>query len=345
VALGAAFYYSPAGWQLRSRARWYAEDPWGGARVHLWTDSAAMAARRPLGYGPEVFTAAFPRFESAALAREYPDFLHESPHNIFLDAWVSQGIAGVLLLAGFCWIGLAAAWRGKQFWLAAAIAAIVVSQMFTVFIMPTALVFYVLVGQACSLQVGLNPARHGPLTKLAGWAAAAVLVYAAIRLTAADRALELAKQSLDRSDVAAAAVEYGSSSDLWYARACASVAGSAANLPLRMQAMLQASVAAIRATQTSEEPFNAWYNLSSLYAAQNDFVHTEQCLRHAIAARPNWFKPHWMLAQVLRLEGRLDEAEAEAAIAADRNGGKNPEVRRTLDEIRIQRVSGHLQPW
>jgi hypothetical protein len=41
---------------------------------------------------------------------------------------------------------------------------------------------------------------------------------------------------------------------------------------------------------------------------------------------------------VLRLSGRVGEAEQEARVAVDLNGGKNPEVRRTLDELRSVRV-------
>src|ERR1017187_8249095 len=60
VAAG-AFYLSPAGWKLRSRTRWFIEDPWGGARPTLWRDSLRMGVARPAtGYGPEVFTATFP---------------------------------------------------------------------------------------------------------------------------------------------------------------------------------------------------------------------------------------------------------------------------------------------
>ena len=43
----AAFYFSPLGWQLRSRTRWFREDPWGGARLLLWRDSLAMSMARP----------------------------------------------------------------------------------------------------------------------------------------------------------------------------------------------------------------------------------------------------------------------------------------------------------
>jgi hypothetical protein len=40
-----------------------------------------------------------------------------------------------------------------------------------------------------------------------------------------------------------------------------------------------------------------------------------------------------MLAQVLQTKGHRAEARAEAALAADLDGGKNPEVARTLAQI------------
>ena len=43
-----------------------------------------------------------------------PDFAHESPHNIFLDALVGQGIAGIALLAAWCVLGFAAAWKSAS---------------------------------------------------------------------------------------------------------------------------------------------------------------------------------------------------------------------------------------
>jgi hypothetical protein len=49
-----------------------------------------------------------------------------------------------------------------------------------------------------------------------------------------------------------------------------------------------------------------------------------------------WFKPHWALAQVLRLTGRLDEAGREAARAAELDAGKDPEAGRLLLDIRAQ---------
>lgn len=353
VLAGAAFYYSPPGRQMRSRARWFGDDPGGGARTRLWRDSLSMAVRRPLGYGPETFTAAFPRFESPALARAYPDFLHESPHNVFLDAWVAQGIPGVAILALFCGLGFRASRRSKHplaVWLAAALAAVLTSQMFTAFTMPTALIFFVTIALAAALGEPRTVTLRAAWWR---WPVALLLLYGTVRLTWADRELERANRALAAGDARSAAARFadfdrlrfpGSGSDLWYSRACADLAARSASPVVRVQALAQAGAAARRATLTAEDPFNAWYNLSAFYAAQNDSAGTGKCLRAAIAARPNWYKPHWTLARVLRLEGRPAEAEREAAIAVDRNGGKHPEVAQTLGEIREAEAAHRLQP-
>jgi O-antigen ligase len=365
IALAAAaFYFSPMGWQMRSRARWFAEDPWGGARLHLWLDSLGMGIRRlPAGYGPEVFTAVFPRFESKELARAYPDFAHESPHNIFLDALVSQGLPGLLLLCAWCAAGFMAAWRSKNAGFAAALAAGIVSQQFTVFTIPTALMFYLTIALATALAAQTLPDGAGLDLRARRHAVFAVpaclaLMYLALRFLVADHALALAQRGLDSRDVAKASAEFaayqrwrlpGTAADLWYSRALIVIAqklGVPENSnsmvrfqAVRFQALAQSGAAAMRATRTAEDPFNAWYNAAALSASQNDSAGAERSLRMAIAARPNWFKPHWMLAQVLRLESRWPEAEAEAMLAVDLNGGKNTEVTRTLEEIRMQRNS------
>jgi hypothetical protein len=43
---------------------------------------------------------------------------------------------------------------------------------------------------------------------------------------------------------------------------------------------------------------------------------------------------------VLRAGGQLEEAQAEAEMAAKLNSGKNPEVNQTLDQIRVARQTG-----
>jgi O-antigen ligase len=340
----AGFYVSPPGQPLRSRMRWFVEDPWGGARPSLWRDSLAMFWHRPIaGYGPEVFTATFPHFESEKLARAYPDFIHESPHNIFLDAAVSQGVIGVSILALLFAVGFRKASAG----LAAALAAAVVAQQFTVFTVPTALITFVTLALAVACDAGPPVEGKEPFAavRYATPLFAMVFLYVAIRLAGADYELALAQRSLKHNDAASAAADYasyvhwrlpGSSADLWYSRANLDLARKAANPMVRFQTLIQAGAAGVRATQTSEDPVNAWYSLATLYAAQNDAADTERCLRSAIAASPTWFKPHWTLAQVLVLEGKLADAEQEAATAVRLNGGKNPEVSETLEHIRAQ---------
>ncbi len=330
----AAFYVSPPGQPLRSRMRWFVEDPWGGARPHLWRDSLVMFLHRPAaGYGPETFTAEFPRFQSLELARAYPDFVHVSPHNILLDAAIAQGLPGLIILCCLLALGFGTANAG----FAAALAAGIVAQQFTVFTLPTALITFTTIALAISEgQVRLR------LPKLA-FLPAALLLYAAIRLVVSDHALALTQKSLAAADEPSAAAHYaqyqrwrlpGASADLWYSRASLNLAQTTANPALRFQSMIQAAGAGVRATQTAEDPGNAWYSLALLYAAQNDAVNTEKCLRAAAVANPNWFKPHWTLARLLRMQGRLPEAQREARIAVRCDGGKNAEVSRTLAELR-----------
>ncbi len=334
----AVFYVSPAGQPLRSRMRWFVEDPWGGARPQLWRDTVTMFLHRPLaGYGPEVFTSEFPRFESARLAAAYPDFVYESPHNMFLDAAVSQGIPGLVLLLGLVALGLRSGHPHPG--LGAALAAGVVAQQFTVFTLPTALITFVTI----ALAVGERQTTFR-LPKLA-LVPVPVLAYAALCLVVSDRLLATTQRALERGDAASASADYarygkwrlpGSGGDLWYSRANLNLAGRTANPAIHFQALIQAAASGMRATETAEDPVNAWYSIAMIYAAQNDPAGTERALRAAIAANPNWFKPHWTLAQMLRLEGRGPEARQEAELAVKLDGGKDAEVARTLAQIRSQ---------
>lgn len=351
VLCGAGFYYSPPGRQVRSRSRWFPEEPGGGARALLWRDSFFMAARRPMaGYGPEVFLGEFPHFESRALAEAYPDFVHESPQNIFLDAMVSQGVPGLLLLCGLCAVGLAAAWRLKAGWLAAALAAGMVSQQFTAFTMPTAVLFLTTIALAAGLATEPGAPRRSSV--MAGVAPVLVLalLYFALRLTMADHALAVTKRLLEAGDLRATTAEYetywfwrlpGPSADVWYSRSWMGVARNSQEKGVMEQAMAISGQAAARATENAEEPFAAWYNRAQISALDDNYADTETSLRQAIAAHPNWFKPHWMLARQLELGARGEEAGKEAALAAELDGGHHPEVARTLQDIRARQAGSH----
>jgi tetratricopeptide (TPR) repeat protein len=346
---GAVFYFSPAGQKLRSRTHWYIEDPRGGMRLWIWRDALRMGGRHWLaGTGLETFSSEFPRFESDSLARAYPDFYHESPHNIFLDALTAQGAPGLIVLLGLSGLGFYAAWRARHAErvvsgaLGAALAAGLFSQQFSSFTLPTAMYFYVTIALLVAVMVRRQTVGQAlpPAFKLVLLVIVAVF---AMRLVVADVLLARVQRHLETGQVKQAIETYqgferwqppGASSDLWYSRSLAAAAQKAPTPLAAVQGWQQAMEAAIRAAQRSEDRHNAYYNLAAFYAHVNDFPHTEQSLRAAIAWAPNWFKPHWMLAQVLRAAGRLPEARAEAALAADLNGGKNPEVARTWEEIR-----------
>ena len=355
--LGAAFYFSPPGWNLRSRTRWFTEDRLGGGRPELWRDTLQMASHRlAAGYGPETFTAEFARFESAGLAAAYPDFEYESPHNMFLDALTAQGIPGFAALVALCAAGLIAAFRARNAespYLAAALTAGLVSQQFTGLTIPTAVIVYTTIGLVTGgARLPLTARREefrlawlpGKLKHALPAAAALALLYCAFRLMVADAALALAQRALETGDATAAAAQYGryerwrfpgASADLWYSRASLLLAQKTAQPAVRLQALLQAQAAARRATATANDPFDAWYNLAAFDAMNNDSGAVERDLRESIAARPNWFKPHWALARLLALEGRREEAGREAALAVALDGGKDTEVTRTLAEIRV----------
>jgi O-antigen ligase len=344
------FYFSPAGQLLRSRARWFVEDASGGARPLLWRDTIRMAADRwAAGFGPETFSIWFPRYQSAELARAYPAYYQESPHNIFLDALAAQGAPGALILVATTLIGFYAVRKASDRKLAAALGAalvaLVVSQLFTSFTLPTALFFYLtialLAGQAFAPVP--RPVNHRAARALAGAVVSLTLVAFAVPLFFADAALARVDRLIQAGNLREAATVYrrvlrweppGMRTDLWYSRAIAGAASHAASAPDAIMAWQQGLEAANRAARNAEERENAWLNLAVFYGRQNDFPDTEQSLRSAIACAPNWFRPHWLLAQVLRASGRMEEARVEASRAADLDAGRNPEVTRTFAEIR-----------
>jgi O-antigen ligase len=369
AACGAIFFLSPAGTKLRARVHWSTEDVWGGARLLLWRDSLRMARHHPLlGFGPETFATEFPRYESADLARSYPDFYHESPHNIFLDALATRGAAGLLLLLGFCGLAVWAPSRRKPLAnargsetpilsrdipsrdrqgavpeLTAALVAFLVCQQFVVFVVATALYFYLLTALLVAEPEGATPKRRSARWLVPVGVAASLLFAAfAVRLLVADRALAVSNQRIESGDASAAAKEYlvvlrweppGDGPDLNYSRAMAQLAARTPVLSARVQATQQAMEAAIRATQTAEDRQNAWYNLARLLAGQNNPAGVERSLRNAIAWAPNWFKPHWVLAQLLEATGRHEQALAEAEAAFDLDNARDPEVSETWRKL------------
>lgn len=318
----------------------------------LWRDSFGMGARRPAaGYGPEVFMGEFPHFESVGLAEAYPDFAHESPHNIFLDALVAQGWPGLVLLGALCALGLVTALRRKQPAFAGALAAGVVAQQFTAFTAPTAVIFFVTLGLVAALDAQKREPRRWAPFLTSSVVIGAALMYVGVRLAAADYALALTKQRVDEGNLAAASERYqmyerwrlpGGSADIWYSRALLALSEQSPQPQVRRKAAALALTAAVRGTQTAEDPFNAWYNLAIVCGRQEDSACVDRALRAAIAAHPRWFKPHWSLAQVFFVEGQRDDALHEATIAAELDGRKHREVSGALDGIRSELLRARM---
>lgn len=332
VAL-ALFCISPAGAGLRSRIHWSLEEPVGGARPQLWRDTLAMSSKKLLaGYGPETFIAQFPHFQSVALARAFPDFEHESPHNAFLDALVSQGIPGLVVLlatAGFTlWAGFQAV-GALPILLSAALVGGVVAQMFTSFTMPTALFFYLTIALMAGVSGQSSLTRARRMWRVPACAAAVLLAVWAARLGVCDYQLARLRQALAQDNFPAAVATYekarvwypaGSSADLYFSRELANLFRRTRDARLKLQIWTPAFQAAARAAGTSENPSGAFYNLAIFFATQNDAPDVERSLRTAIAWAPRWFKPHWALSQLLEREGFLPEAREEAERAREMSG-------------------------
>jgi O-antigen ligase len=343
IACLGLLYVSPAGLKLRARVHWSLDDVRGGARLLIWRDSLHMAMKKPLvGYGPETFTAQFPPFESVALSQAYPDFYQESPHNMFLDALTSRGVPGALFLLALCVLGLWASRTNAA--LAAALAAAIVCQQFMVLTIPTALYFYLLLAMLIARTAPrVIESRPFPLALVpVATAIAIVFIAFGMRILVADRAMALAEHRIDSGDVAGATAAYrtaqhweptASGNDLRYSRAMTRLASSTPIFATSVAAATQAVESAIRATETTEDRQNAWYNLATIAALRNDQGGVENALRRAIECAPNWFKPHWTLSQFLELTGRHAEARGEAALAMELDGGRDPEVTTTCEKI------------
>jgi hypothetical protein len=335
-------YISPPGAKLRARVHWSLDDVRGGARLLLWRDSLHMAMTRPLlGYGPETFPTQFPRFESVELSRAYPDFYQESPHNMFLDTLVSRGIPGAIALLALCALALYAARKDAA--LAAAAAGAIVCQQFMVLTIPTALYFYLLIAMVIGgARVHARRVESSIEVRVLAAALAIFFLVIGTRLIVADRAMAVAENHAASGDVQGAAEAYRivqrwqpspGDSDLRYSRAMMRLATTTKVFPISVAAAQQAAEAGVRATQTSEDRQNAWYNLATIAALRNDSAGVEQGLRRAIDCAPHWFKPHWTLSELLELTGRHAEARREASVAMDLDGGHDPEVTATSQKI------------
>jgi tetratricopeptide (TPR) repeat protein len=161
----------------------------------------------------------------------------------------------------------------------------------------------------------------------------------AIYLATGDAFLTAARRAIERHDFSAAgllknrASSWGAHADLYFSRQMLAQSQTLPDVGDRLRGWLFAKQAATRAAETAEDWHNALVNLAAFYAVENNAPMVERCLREAAQAAPNWFKSHWLLAQVLARDGRREEALREARLAVQLDGGKDPEVAQTLAEL------------
>jgi tetratricopeptide (TPR) repeat protein len=253
---------------------------------------------------------------------------------VFVDELTAKGILGLAAFGLLCVLAL----RRPLNELSAVLVAALVNLQFTALVVSSAFFFYWIAAMLIAGEAGGEPRRRS-LALAIGVPPALVFAVCAFRLVLADYHLGQTRQALNRADAPAAIARYeserrwqlpGVSSDLYYSRALQQITRVQRDLPTAVKALQEAVQAGIRATQFAEDRANAFYSLANIYAVMNNSKDTEFSLRQAIQAAPNWYKPHWMLARTLSLQGRRAEAQIEAETAVNLGGGKHREVRETL---------------
>jgi tetratricopeptide (TPR) repeat protein len=347
----------PQGSGLRARLRQSTED-FGGPRLLVWKDTFHLIeARVATGSGPETFTVAFPRFESDELYRRYPDFQQESPHNVFLDAAVAQGIPGLLellfavALAGWCAWKTEKANRDVAIILLAGVVACLIFHQFFAFTLPTYCAFVLLISAlvALSAPVSRQPpqllASYGRVAlALSGTLVAVVLLASAAQESVTDHAFARIDSLLKHGNLASAIEQYhraqrwkliSHSPDLWYSQQMAWVAQALPAGELQQLARAEALESSrTAAADPGEDRVVAAYHRAVLCASTGQTQEAEIVTRRLSAQAPNWYQSHWILSRLLAASGRVEEGRREAERALALVGNTKPEVRRQIDSYR-----------
>jgi O-antigen ligase len=339
LVLGAAglILLTPRARDLRERVRQWTEDP-GGTRLPVWKDTLGLiAARAILGNGPETFVVVFPRYQSESLSRRYPDFQHESPHNIFLDTAVSQGLAGLVVLvfgiglAGWCaWTAPPGTRPAAQLLFAGLIACVVFHQFF-VFTLPNAFVFLLLTAALVALAADPNskaePLKPAADLTLRGGGALLGLVFLAgtLQVFLTDHGFARIDTLLRHGDLTGAVDAHraalrtqllGYAPELWYSQ---QMNAAARLLPAGDQQKLALSEAyessRLAAERPGEDRLLAEYNRAVSCALAGDLGEANRMAQDMVTLAPNWYQPHWVLSRLLFQQGKPAEARREGELA------------------------------
>jgi O-antigen ligase len=312
LAVAAIVAFAPAGADVRHRIAQWREDP-GSVRIALWRESPALIARAPLlGSGPETFAGAFRLVESAGLARAYPDFINETPHNAFIDAACEEGLLGASILLAIFALGLGA----KQSpGLRAAMLGMLVCGLFASFSLVSSMYLWAIAGTAAlgNTSPRTVPARAGGAWRIFAILAAVVFLSAAILLGVQDASYAELDDAVQAKDLPAAqravakATSFGvglPGYELWGSQQMA-----------KLKAWDEARNAATLAGRRGEDRAGALYQSSILEIVSGNATAAEGKANEAILIAPNWYKPHLLKAQILKATGRNEEAAREGRIS------------------------------
>lgn len=309
----------------------------GGTRGFLWRDSARLASGNALiGIGPEVFARELPRYRGDDFAVAFPDFYDESPHNLFMDAWVALGVPGMVMaivgasLAMIVLIRVAVVSPGVGLPLCAGFAAALFGMLLSCFTVVTAVCFLALPIIGLSTAVKTRDHRRASLPVqliLASFflAAAAAIGWGGFRMVRADydRGALARLVAQGRFPEAIARFEQsnphqpeGTAADLWFSRRMTDLFEKTQDPSLKQAAYRASLEASARAATDSDPPSLALYEMASLEGAAGRPDETERYLHQTLEAAPNWYRARWALAELFAAEGRKQESalEAERAI-------------------------------
>jgi O-antigen ligase len=352
VAVFGLLMLVPQGRGLRQRVRQATQD-FGGPRLLVWKDTLELLGSRAfIGSGPETFTVVFPKVESRELYLRYPDFQQESPHNVFLDAAVAQGIPGLLellfavTLAGWCAWKTEEANRDVAYILCAGVAACVIFHQFFAFTLPTYCGFLFLMSALVALSAPSNLRKlelppWGRVTlALSGTLLAVVLFASAAQLGFTDYAFARTDALLKHGDLADAVEQYhfarrwkffGDSPDLWYSQQMAWAVGAVPAGELQQLARAEALEASrIAFENPGEDRVTAAYHRAILCASSGQQQQAENAARRLSLEAPNWYQPHWILSRLLVAGGHLEEGERESELALALVGDNEAELRQKM---------------
>jgi hypothetical protein len=301
---------APAGILLRHRIEQWKGDP-GSVRLGVWKDTPALIATAPvLGSGPETFAGAFRKVESSELARAYPDFINESPHNILLDAASEEGLPGALILAAVFLLGLG---TDDSPGLRAAMVSVFLCGLFASFSIVSAMYFWTIAGIASTTPAVSKSAMRSTNVLAIASPVAVAFIGLAVFLGAQDGAYALLGKAADANDLIAARRSFETATtfgfglpgyELWASQQLA-----------RLKDWNDSGQAAALAEERGEDRAGATYQSSILRIVAQDAGGAEAKAAETIQLAPNWYKPHLLRAQILQAMGRNEEAAREAQVS------------------------------